>query len=293
MTGEFITDSLARGCFILLQCNRHTMDRFRAIPRNGSEHDVFELITVDSSTYTIYAYDLEDNALPYPMPANTPNHQITINTSCKYHTVHVHVYTIYIYTDTPIGNPSSKFLKNASISQDGSNVTVYCELVDNYPTASCVLVYREYSNTTLNVEVFTSSFPESGIINGSVIIDDPGKNYTFAVFGRNSSTDIDIEPLTSIRVMFDTIDTIDTPTSVIPLPSETLKPTPTPPTPGTVYMYTSLTLSYVLSLGEDTTSSAAVVAAVVSVMTVVMLIMTLQILLLVVYWRYKVCFTTC
>ena len=231
MMGEFITDSLARGCFVLLQCNIHTMDRFRAIPRNGSEQDVIELIIVDSSTYTMYAYDLEDNALPYPMPANNPEGQITINTPCKYHTVmymYMYIRSIYITSDTP--NPSSKFLKNASISQNGSEVFISCEFASvSLEEPSCVLVYREYSNTTLNVEVFTPSFPESGIINESIIIDDPGKNYTFAVFGRNSSTDIDIEPLTSIRVMFDTIDTIDTPTSVIPLPSETLKPTPSPP----------------------------------------------------------------
>ena len=190
MTGEFITDSLARGCFILLQCNIHTMDRFRAISRNGSEQDMFELITVDSSNYTIYAYDLEDNALPYPMPANTPNHQITINTSRKYHTVmYMYMYiirSIYITSDTP--NPSSKFLKNASISQNGSEVFISCEFASvSLEEPSCVLVYREYGNTTLNVEVFTSSFPESGIINGSIIIDDPGKIYTFAVFGGTAA----------------------------------------------------------------------------------------------------------
>ena len=85
---------------------------------------------------------------------------------------------------------------------------------------SCVLVYREYDNSTLIMRPFyksNTSFPVS------ITIDNPeGKNYTFAIFGRDGSTNIDRIPLTSTRVMFETTD----PTSmIVPTPSETITPT--------------------------------------------------------------------
>ena len=57
----------------------------------------------------------------------------------------------------------------------------------------------------------------------SITIDNPeGKIYTFAIFGRDGSTNIDRIPLTSTRVMFETTD----PTSmIVPTPSETVTPT--------------------------------------------------------------------
>ena len=93
VTGEFITDSLAKGCFIVLQCNESTADQYRAIPRNGSAENVTETIDVPSSTYTMYAYDIEGNdGLPYIMPANIPDGgQITVTTNSKYVCVHLSI----------------------------------------------------------------------------------------------------------------------------------------------------------------------------------------------------------
>ena len=79
VTGEFITDSSAAGCFIVLQGNENTADTYRAIPRNGAK-----TIYVPSGTYTVYAYDIEDDGLPYTLPANTPDNGLNITTNCKY-----------------------------------------------------------------------------------------------------------------------------------------------------------------------------------------------------------------
>ena len=93
VTGEFITGSLAKGCLIVLQCNKSTTDTYRALIRNGWEQTLSEAIGVSSCTYTVYAYDIEDDGLPYEMPVNTPENGqnlITITTNCKY--VHACIY---------------------------------------------------------------------------------------------------------------------------------------------------------------------------------------------------------
>ena len=79
--------------------------------------------------------------------------------------------------------------KNASISQSGSIVTVNCHPDDE--TASCVVVYRAYGNSTLNVvEKFDSLTVtlETG-------------NYTFAIFRRTNDNDIDDKPFISQMVV--------------------------------------------------------------------------------------------
>ena len=79
-----------------------------------------------------------------------------------------------------------------------------CEFGTESLEASCVLVYREYDNPTLNVITYykqNTSFPVS------ITIDNPeGKIYTFAIFGRDGSTNIDRMPLTSTRVEFEEAD---------------------------------------------------------------------------------------
>ena len=88
VTGEFINNSSAKGCFIVLQCNESTADVYRAIPRNGLEQAVSETIDVTSCNYTVYAYDIEGNdGLPYILPANTPGNgqnMINITANRKY-----------------------------------------------------------------------------------------------------------------------------------------------------------------------------------------------------------------
>ena len=78
MTGEFINNSLAMGCFVVVQCNKSTPDQFQALLRKGSEESISEGINVHPSNYTVYVYDLEETGLPNPMPAVTPRNKIII-----------------------------------------------------------------------------------------------------------------------------------------------------------------------------------------------------------------------
>ena len=104
MTGEFITDSRARGCFIVIISNDNIADILRALQqKDSSVTHIEDVINVPPSTYTVYAYDLEENALPNPFPANTTsNDTITITTPCKKHllvnTVVTHLIIIHITT---------------------------------------------------------------------------------------------------------------------------------------------------------------------------------------------------
>ena len=95
---------------------------------------------------------------------------------------------------------------------------VDCTFAAVYLEASCVLVYREYDNPILNVITYykqNTSFPVS------ITIDNPeGKIYTFAIFGRDGSTNIDRIPLTSTRVEFETTET--TTSMIVPTPTETV-----------------------------------------------------------------------
>ena len=107
VTGEFITDSRARGCFIVIISYDNTADVFRALQREDSSVTYIEdIINVPPSTYTVYAYyDLEENALPNPFPANTTSSgPITITTPCKKHVLvnTVVTYLIVIHITTQI-----------------------------------------------------------------------------------------------------------------------------------------------------------------------------------------------
>ena len=96
------------------------------------------------------------------------------------------------YTDHETERTSSV---NASIFHDGSEVFITCELPDGYPEASCVLVYREYTNTTLGVREYNGNTTFPITITGEI--------YTFAVFGRRSDSHFDRIPVASERIVFD------------------------------------------------------------------------------------------
>ena len=75
-----------------------------------------------------------------------------------------------------------KYLKRAELSKTGSLVHLTCEFADDYPKASCVLVYRKYNMTHLTVTEYDQSteFPVT-------ISVDNTEEYTFAVFGKNDT----------------------------------------------------------------------------------------------------------
>ena len=75
-------------------------------------------------------------------------------------------------------------------------------LLSESSQSSCVLVYREYGNSTLNVITY---YEGDTLFPVSITIDNPGKIYTFAIFGRDGTTNnIDRLPLTSTRVKLET-----------------------------------------------------------------------------------------
>ena len=86
--------------------------------------------------------------------------------------------------------PVYESLKNASISQSGLTVTVDCHA--DYESDSCVVVYRAYDNSILNVTYGNTVSLRVTLETG---------NYTFAIFRRTSDNDIDERPFIS-RMMF-------------------------------------------------------------------------------------------
>ena len=171
MTVQFINNSLALGWFVALQSNDGSPDEFRALQRSGSDMTMTGIISVPSSTYKVYVYDLEQDGHINEMPAVLPDERIHITTT-----------TI------------STFLKRAELSRRGSEVTVTCEFADEYPEASCVLVYRKYSNPHLTVKEYRRSteFPVTLSVNDSEM-------YTFAVFGKNGEDGIEPEPVIILK----------------------------------------------------------------------------------------------
>ena len=90
---------------------------------------------------------------------------------------------------------SSQLLKDATItSQLGSTIVIDCEFSEVHPEASCLLVYSEYGSPLLTVVELSQhiNFPVS------ITVDSP-ENYTFALFGKDSKTGIEEEPVICIK----------------------------------------------------------------------------------------------
>ena len=98
MTGELITNSPAKGCFVVIQCITTIPDYSRALLRSENGNTVSDTIDVPSLgniTYTVTVYDLEKDGLPNTMPAVEVDDRIkvpphgknqlhnNINTTCK------------------------------------------------------------------------------------------------------------------------------------------------------------------------------------------------------------------
>ena len=78
VTGEFITDSRAGGCLLVLHrpsSSSSSPDIFRTLQRIQLEQG--STIRVPPSTYTVYGYDIEEDWLPNTMPAVVMNNQIS------------------------------------------------------------------------------------------------------------------------------------------------------------------------------------------------------------------------
>ena len=142
---------------------------------------------------------------------------ITCNSSGRVCVVLIICIHINLSVETPNTAITSEFIKSASISISGSSVQITCEFSDDYPAASCVLVYREYGNTTLVVEEYTRNNkpPEN------IVLDNPNGSYTFAIFGKNGNVRFDPEPVATKRYMHMATGatTTEEPSQTIPHPS--------------------------------------------------------------------------
>ena len=70
VTGNFIDNSSAVGCFLAIESNITTEIIFFALKRKGREQKVSKVISLPPSNYTVYAHDLEEGAVINPHPAN-------------------------------------------------------------------------------------------------------------------------------------------------------------------------------------------------------------------------------
>ena len=77
--GEFVSGSRAAGCLVVLQGPPTFPDIFTALLRTQPQDIVSTTVLVPPSTYTVYGYDVEENDLPYTMPAVVLENQTIIN----------------------------------------------------------------------------------------------------------------------------------------------------------------------------------------------------------------------
>ena len=75
MIGEFIKNTTAKGCFIVLQCDYGSPDLFRALllPDTFSTFVESIITNIPPSTYHMLVYDLEEDGLPNSIPAVEQN----------------------------------------------------------------------------------------------------------------------------------------------------------------------------------------------------------------------------
>ena len=82
--GEFISDSRAAGCLLVLVGPSTSPDIFRALHTPHLEQGT--AVRVPPSTYTVYGYDIEEDELPNTMPAVALDRQTITNSKCnRYH----------------------------------------------------------------------------------------------------------------------------------------------------------------------------------------------------------------
>ena len=72
--------SRATGCFLVLQGSSLLADIFRVLKKTNSQDKISTTLNVPPSTYAVYGYDLEENALPNSMPAVVLENEVSIST---------------------------------------------------------------------------------------------------------------------------------------------------------------------------------------------------------------------
>ena len=194
VTGEFITDSRAAGCLLVLKgpSSSSSPDIFRTLQRTQLEQG--STIRVPPSTYTVYGYDIEEDWLPSTMPAVVLDDQISIQSDCEYRVECLFVCAFMLSFTDNATEKTSPLLKSANISQSDSTIIVDCQFTETHPKASCVLVYREYDSQLLTV----IDIPQFFDFPVSITVEYP-ENYTFALFGKDSMLGMEEEPIARVK----------------------------------------------------------------------------------------------
>ena len=225
---EFIDESSAIGSFVVLEDHFSTEETFVVLKRNAMDSTISQNISVSASTYTVYFYDLEDNAFPNSHPALSTLQVVSVNGSSKYVCItsilHTHLTTffaLYFKGTKPADDneTGSDILEKLIISESGSRVTIDCFA----ECLSYLVVYRAYGDPTLNL-IHNTTFPVTISLEIGI--------YTFAVFEITESSagvnDIDDTPLLRRRVTVmpenNNIESSETVTStvMISMPTPTL-----------------------------------------------------------------------
>ena len=194
---EFIDESSALGSFVVIEDHFGAEDTFVVLKRNETD-SIFQNISVSASNYTVYTYDLEENALPNTHPAVSTHQVVSVNGSSKFivvaFTQSPHHFLCLLYSKgtkpADANKTGSGTLEKLIISESGSNVTIDCFA----ECSSYLVVYRAYGDPTLN-PIHNTTFP--------VTISLEIGTYTFAVFEITESSrgsDVDDTPLLRRRV---------------------------------------------------------------------------------------------
>ena len=80
MTAEFMRGSHAAGCFLVLKGSPLFPDIFRVLHKSNSQESISTTLSVPPSTYAVYGYDVEENALPNSTPAVELENEVSIST---------------------------------------------------------------------------------------------------------------------------------------------------------------------------------------------------------------------
>ena len=74
-------------------------------------------------------------------------------------------------------------------------MTIDCEFSEDCPLTSCVLIYREYNNSTLTVIDYN---PTTTVFPVTLTVGQPEK-FTFAIFGRNCDGELEEKPAKTLK----------------------------------------------------------------------------------------------
>ena len=93
LNGEFIENTTAQGCFVVLECEYRNPDVFRALllPDDSSTSVQSTIHNILSSTYNMLVYDLEEDGRPNSHPAVEQNTTVNVTGSGECLLISVHL----------------------------------------------------------------------------------------------------------------------------------------------------------------------------------------------------------